>query len=106
MTPEGKVKQKIKKVLDNHEGCIYYYMPVPAGFGKQTLDYLGFFHGLGFAIEAKRPGKQPTPRQDKDIEDIQAAGARVFVINDDASLEAFAAWLEQVEGTHGRCIER
>lgn len=100
MTPEGRVKQKINKVLDKYEDRIYSYMPVPGGFGKPTLDYLGFFYGLGFAIEAKRPKKGPTSRQEGTIADVLASGAQAFVINDDASLAVFAAWLEQVEREH------
>jgi hypothetical protein len=99
VTPEGKIKSKIAKVIDKYEGSIYVYMPVPGGFGKPTLDYLGFLYGRGFAIEAKRPGKAPTLRQEGTIEDIRASGTPVFVINDDASLEVFATWLETIKAT-------
>lgn len=103
-TPESKVKAKIKKVLDKHKSSIYVFMPVPGGFGKSTLDYLGFFYGLGFAIEAKAPSKQPTPRQDGTIENIQAARARVFVIDGDtAELEQ---WLREVEERYNAAISR
>ncbi len=97
-TPEGKVKKEIKKVLDKYkgEGHIYWYMPVPGGYGKSTLDYLGFFYGLGFAIEAKRPRKGPTDRQGVVRDEIRAAGAEVFVINDDESLVDFEDWLQSV----------
>ncbi len=96
MTPEGKVKNNIKIVLDKYKPFIYYYMPVPGGYGKSTLDYLGCFHGRYFAIEAKRPGKDPTLRQDGIIEDMAAAGARVFRINGEAGLLELSGWLELV----------
>jgi hypothetical protein len=97
MTPEGRVKKKIKIVLDNYS-ChgIYTYMPVPGGFGQPTLDYLGFLYGRGFAIEAKRLNGKPTPRQEGTIEKISASGAQVFVVNDDASLQELADWLELI----------
>jgi hypothetical protein len=89
------MKKKIKIVLDKYKPMgIYYYMPVPYGFGKQTLDYLGFFCGLGFAIEAKRLGGEPNERQDVIIADIRRSGAKVFVINSDASLQVFDDWLQ------------
>lgn len=97
MTPEGLVKKKIKKLLDNYSNHnIYVYMPVPGGFGQPTLDYLGFLYGKGFAIEAKRLKGKPTPRQEGTIEKISASGAQVFVVNDDASLQELADWLQLV----------
>lgn len=102
MTPEGKVKARIKKVLDNYKGRIYTYMPVPGGFGKPTLDYIGFFHGRGFAIEAKKPRGEPTERQDGTIADMRAAGARVFVIDGlNGELEQLDLWLDAVEDGEG-----
>jgi hypothetical protein len=89
-TPEGKVKARIKRVLDAQTG-IYYFMPVQNGFGVATLDYVGWHHGLPFAIEAKADGKVPTPRQEATIEKMVAAGARVFVI--DGSTDALEEWL-------------
>lgn len=97
MTPEGAVKAKIKKVLKRHEQGMYYYMPVPGGFGSPTLDYLGFFFGHGFAIEAKKPGGKPTDRQRGTIDDIKASGAAVFVIDGDETLKDFEVWLAQKE---------
>lgn len=50
-TPEGKIKEKIRMVLETYRerGILYYYMPVPVGYGRSTLDYLGFICGYGFA---------------------------------------------------------
>ncbi len=93
-TPEGKIKKKIKQVLDKYSTHIYIYMPVPGGFGAPTLDYLGFIKGRGFSIEAKRPGKKPTPRQELTIEKMQQAGVATFVVSDDASLAELDVWLE------------
>lgn len=71
-------------------------MPVPYGYGPTTLDYLGCIRGKFFAIEAKAPGKKPTPLQINTIERIRAAGGRTFVIDgvscdDYAELERFLA---------------
>jgi len=58
-TPEGRTKKRIKKVLDGLG--IYYYMPVPGGFGATSLDFLSArpSDGRAFAIEAKAHGKHP-----------------------------------------------
>jgi len=96
MTPEAKIKHKIKLVLETYRerGILYYYMPVPVGYGRSTLDYLGFICGYGFAIEAKAEGKKPSERQKAIIEDIEGSGVPVFVINDVASLAQFNDWCQ------------
>ena len=60
-TPEGKVKDQIKSVLNKFG--IYYFMPVQNGMGKPGLDFYCCYRGKFIAIEAKAPGKKPTPRQ-------------------------------------------
>lgn len=97
MTPEGRVKEKIKKVLDIYRDRVYVFMPVPNGYGKTTVDYLGIFHGLGFAIEAKRPGKRPTSKQLAVLEEVVAAGGVSFAVSDDEELQAFADWLYMID---------
>lgn len=91
-TPEGNVKKKIKKLLDNTPG-LYYEMPVPSGYGKSGLDFQGCFRGKYFAIEAKAPGKKPTPLQEETIRRIEEAGGVAFVISDDRGVQLLDAWL-------------
>lgn len=79
MTPEGKVKAKIKQLLEKYN--VYYFMPVQTGFGKRSLDFLGCVGGNFFAIEAKRPGEEPTRKQSVTIREMEKAGADVFVID-------------------------
>ena len=73
-------------------------MPVQVGYGATTLDYLGFCCGLGFAIEAKRPGGKPTIRQQFVIENIEKSQTPVFVVDDDLSLNDLKLWLDWVMG--------
>jgi hypothetical protein len=96
---ERDIKRRIKDVLSQYKHMnIYVYMSVPGGYGTSTLDYIGFLLGYGFAIEAKRPGAKPTPRQQGIIEAIEAAGCPVFVISDDIGLAELAAWLDGLIG--------
>lgn len=93
MTPEGKVKSKVSLVLTANENT-YYDMPVPYGYGKATLDYIGCNAGRYFAIETKAPGKTPTDRQKLTILMMERAGAKVFVIDGaNGQLEELQAWL-------------
>lgn len=95
MTPEGRTKRAINKVLEKYKGRIYRYMPVPSGYGATTLDYLGCFCGRHFAIEAKRPGGEPTDRQWTVIDQIVAAGGSVFVIDSEDGTHELEQWLEE-----------
>ena len=74
MTPEGKVKARVKEILGVYS-C-YYHMPVMNGMGKPTLDFVGCCNTLFFAIETKAPGKVLTPRQRRTRAEIEAAGPR------------------------------
>lgn len=94
MTPEGKVKVKVKRILNLYEN-MYYFMPVQTGYGSPTLDILGFHDGRGFAIETKAAGKKLTKRQEVIATEIKQSCAPVFVI--DGTPESFnelIAWLD------------
>lgn len=98
-TPEGRIKNKIKEILDLYLGRIYVYMPVPSGYGKTTVDYLICFKGLFIAIEAKKPRGKPTARQHLTLEDVRAADGVTFVVNDDESLGVLKLFLEHMDNT-------
>ena len=94
-TPEGRTKAKISELLK--AAGAYYHMPVQNGMGKPTLDYIGCHHGRFFAIEAKAPGKKPTPRQEGTIKEINLAMGMVFVIDGtDGSYDLLKMWLAMV----------
>lgn len=96
MSTEAQVKRAISAVLQKYNPYIYYHMPVPGGYGRSALDYIGFICGFGFAIEAKSFRNKPTPRQEGCIEAMQRAGAKVFVVNSHASLQELDHWLDSV----------
>lgn len=77
-TPEGKVKQRIKKLLNKYG--VYSHMPVQNGMGAPTLDFICCYNGLYFAIEAKAKGKHPSDRQLKTMEQISKAGGVAIVV--------------------------
>lgn len=81
MTPEGKVKVRVKRILEPYKPALYAHWPVQTGFGAPTLDCVGWFFGQSFAIETKAPGKKPTPMQLSTMRDMKAAGAKIFLID-------------------------
>lgn len=92
-TPESLIKKAVKEILGRHR--VWYNMPVPVGYGKSMLDFIGCHRGLFFAIETKRPGKDPTPRQELSIAEMVAAGGMVFIIDDGAGMRRLDAWLSR-----------
>lgn len=94
MTPEGKVKEKIKQVLREHGA--YYHMPVQNGMGKPSLDFIGCINGRFIAVEAKAERGSLTLRQKATIADMEAAGAFVLVIQgvDDPAFDQLERYLQ------------
>lgn len=81
MTPEGKVKAKVKKVL-KELGC-YYVMPVTGGYGNSGVpDFIICTAGRFYAIECKANGGKTTALQEKHLADIRAAGGVALVIHE------------------------
>ena len=90
MTPEGRVKIKVDALLKKYG--VYYLKPVQNGMGAPALDYHCIHCGHGFTIEAKAPGKIPTPRQLGTMARVRAAGGTTWV-TDGSDLDVLEAWL-------------
>jgi hypothetical protein len=81
MTPEAKVKDKIKKFLKAN--AIYYAMPATGGYGVSGVpDFLCCVRGRFVGIEAKAGKGTTTALQDKNIGDIRESGGIAVVINE------------------------
>jgi hypothetical protein len=85
VTPEGRVKNKVRAVLNHYAPGVWWYMPVGNGMGKPTLDFMGCAWGQFFSIETKAPGGKPTPRQEGTIARMQDAKGKTFVIDGDTT---------------------
>jgi len=82
MTPEAKVKAKVRTVLE--ELGAYYVMPVTGGFGRQGApDFLVCLQGKFIGIECKAGKNKPTPLQEKNLYQIRKAGGEALVVNED-----------------------
>ena len=89
-TPEGRVKDAIKKVLNEYN--IWYFMPSANGFGKVGVpDFICCWEGRFLGIEAKAKGKreQTTANQKLRIEEIHNAEGWALVVDDVQQLKEF-----------------
>lgn len=81
MTPEGKVKAKVRKVLNRLN--IYYVMAVTGGFGNSgSPDFVCCFKGRFISIECKANGNRPTTLQESHLLLIRSCGGVSLVINE------------------------
>lgn len=90
MTPEAKVKARVKDLLRRYEA--YWHMPVQNGMGAPTLDFHVLHGPFGCAIETKAPGKKMTTRQELTAKEIRSRGGIVFVT--DGDLKEIEQWLQ------------
>jgi hypothetical protein len=120
MTPEGRVKKNISRVLASFP-FVYAFMPVQYGRGAAGVDYhcvAGKYYQMGFLvemipiaffIEAKKPGDEPTGRQDNFLKERrEKQNCKTFVIDEDPSinkgdgLEELTQWLQEIEANNER----
>jgi len=102
-TPEGRVKDDIKKFLlaagawfaGAPKPAVVYgwmYMPVPAPFGVHGIpDFCGILFGEPFYIEAKGPEGMPSGNQLDRHAEIRGAGGHAVVASDVLQVEAYIA---------------
>lgn len=98
MTPEGRIKARVKRALATLNKHCYRFMPVQNGMGAPSLDFLNCIYGKFVGIETKAPGKRLTPRQEITAGAIRDAGGLVFVIDSDSSIDHMMAVLENLRG--------
>jgi hypothetical protein len=102
MTPEGRVKAKVKRWLDAR--AIWYFCPVSNGMGRHgipdfvgcrkrlvTPDMVGQFIGEFFSVETKAEGKAnaATPLQLECHDEIRQAGGVAVVVDRAEMLDAY-----------------
>lgn len=87
-TPEGKVKNAVKKLLK--ERGIYFFMPMQNGMGVVGIpDVIACWDGRFLAIETKAPGKRgnTTANQDRQIDLIRKSRGLALVVDDAKQVE-------------------
>lgn len=80
-TPESRVKNKVKKALDDLGA--YYCFPVTGGFGNSGVpDILACVEGHFFGIECKAGNNAPTALQEKHLSNINESKGSAFVVDE------------------------
>jgi hypothetical protein len=100
VTPEGKVKDSIKKLLKSYGHDVYYFMPAMGSFGKAGVpDLIACVHGAFVAIEVKADKRKnpPTAIQQKNLHEIQQAHGHALVI-DANDLDFLKTYLDRLLG--------
>jgi hypothetical protein len=86
-TPEGRVKEAVRKFLKDKG--VWYYQPVQNGMGVVGIpDFVCCWRGRFLAIETKAPGKrrETTANQDRVIMQIHQHGGVAVVVDDVSQL--------------------
>lgn len=84
MTPEGEVKKRVKKILDQYKPDCWYFMPAARAYGQAGIpDFIGVYGGRMFAIETKAGNNKPTELQLIQAYKINEAGGKMFIIRED-----------------------
>jgi hypothetical protein len=82
MTPEGKVKKRVKAILDEQQ--VYHFSPMQNGMGRAGIPDIVACHGGKFiGIECKAGDNKPTALQERELNRILNAGGEAFVINEE-----------------------
>lgn len=93
MTPEGKVKAKVVKLLK--AANVWYFFPANNGFGKSGIpDIIAIVNGEFIGIEVKSATGKPTALQKICGAEIEDAGGTWLVVRDDITMMALEAVIE------------
>lgn len=87
MTPEGKVKEAVRKFL--RARGVWFYQPVQNGMGRVGIpDFICCYKGIFIAIETKAPGKMHTvtANQQRVLDEIKEHGGLSLVVDSVDSL--------------------
>lgn len=81
-TPEGRVKDKVTKLLKSYN--VYYFFPVTGGYGVSGIpDIVCCHNGRFIAFECKAGKNKTTALQDRQLEMIRQSGGIALVINEE-----------------------
>lgn len=87
-TPESKVKLAVVKLLKQYG--VYFFFPATHGYGRSGVpDIICCINGKFLAIECKAGKNEPTALQQREINQIQAAGGMAMVVKEDLTLLEF-----------------
>jgi Holliday junction resolvase len=81
MTPEAKVKKKVKATLDAMG--VYHFPPFSGGYGHAGVpDIVGCYKGIFLGIECKANGNKTTAIQKFNLERIKSCGGVSLIVDE------------------------
>lgn len=81
MTPEAKVKSKVKAIIKEYGA--YSITPFTAGFGASGApDIIVCYKGKFIGVECKAGKNQPTALQESHLSNIEKCGGHALVIRE------------------------
>jgi len=87
VTPEAKVKQRVRILLEA-KGA-WHFMPVSNGMGRHGIpDIIACYNGRFLAIECKAGKGHTTALQERELERINAANGIAIVVTDDPDTQS------------------
>lgn len=82
MTPEAKVKKKVREVLDETDA--YHFPPFSGGYGRSGVpDIVACIDGIFVGIECKAGKGKLTAIQEYNLQEIERCGGIALVINEE-----------------------
>lgn len=100
LTPEAKVKKKVKEELDRMG--VYHFSPMQNGMGRAGIpDIIGCLDGQFIAIECKAGRGTTTALQERELTRIQNAGGYAIVVNETNinQLKEISEWIKDKHST-------
>jgi Holliday junction resolvase len=99
MTPEAKVKKRIKETLDSMGA--YFIQPIGTGFGSNGApDIVACYKGFFIGVEAKAGKGKTTALQEFNLKRIEGMGGLALVINEtnvSQLKELIESWVNSVQ---------
>jgi hypothetical protein len=93
MTPEGKVKEEVKNIL-NELGC-FWFMPATGGYGKAGIpDFIICYRGLFIGVECKAGKEKLSSLQFLQGKEIIKAWGTFFVVNE-KTIHLLKNWIQE-----------
>tara|TARA_R100001443_G_scaffold44900_2_gene57816 strand:+ start:1729 stop:2034 length:306 start_codon:yes stop_codon:yes gene_type:complete len=98
VTPEGKIKLKLDKMLKSYNKDVWYFNPQSGIFGKSGIpDKILCVNGKFIGVECKADRtKKPTALQLQCMEKISQAGGVCFVVYDNETINQVKLYIERI----------
>lgn len=91
-TPEKKVKDAVKKILDTRG--VWHFSPASNGMGRAGIpDIICCVRGYFLAIECKAGKGKTTALQEREIDAIHEAGGVAIVVNE-TNIQTVQEWID------------